>query len=116
MAGRVKPYAALSALCTETVTEEGEDGSAKKAKKVGAAAVDRVLDLLLSVLSDVLRMKCGAGGIRNTDCAAVEKHFNSTFTTAQIQGMIQVAAEAKEMLRYKANPAMTVDWILSKLP
>ena len=115
-AGRVKPYAALSALCTETVTEESEDGAAKKTKKIGAAAVDRVLDLFLSILADVLRQKNGVADVRNTDCAAVEKHFNSTFTTAQIQGMIQIAVEAKEMLGYKANPAMTVDWILAKLP
>ncbi len=115
-ATRVKPYAALSALCTETVTEESAEGAVKKTKKVSAEAVDRVLDLFLSILSDVLRQKCGAGGARNTDCAAVEKNFNSTFTTAQIQGMIQVAAEAKEMLNYKASPAMTVDWILAKLP
>ncbi len=115
-AGRIKPYAALAALCTETVTEEGEDGSAKKAKKVSAAALDRVLDLFLSILADVLRQKCGVADMRNTDCETVEKHFNSTFTTAQIQGMIQIAAEAKEMLSYKANPAMTADWILAKLP
>ena len=115
-ASRAKPYAALSALCTETVAEEQEDGSTKKGKKVGAEAVDRVLDLFLSILSDVLRNKTGAGEARNTDCAAVEKHFNSTFTTAQIQGMIQVAVEAKEMLVYKASPAMTVDWILARLP
>ena len=115
-ATRIKPYAALTALCTETVTEESEDGSAKKAKKVSASALDRVLDLFLSILADVLRQKYGITDVRNTDCESVEKHFNSTFTTAQIQGMIQLAAEAKEMLSYKANPAMTVDWILAKLP
>ena len=115
-ASRAKPYAALAALCTESVVEEQEDGTAKKGKKVGADALGRVLDLFLSILADVLRIKCGAGDVRNTDCAAVEKHFNSTFTTAQIQGMIQIAVEAKEMLNYKASPAMTVDWILAKLP
>ncbi len=115
-ATRVKPYAELSALCTETVTEQSEDGTVKKTKKVSTAAVDRVLDLFLSILSDVLRQKFGISEMRNTDCTTVEKNFNSTFTTAQIQGMIQVAAEAKEMLSYKANPAMVVDWILAKLP
>lgn len=115
-AGRVKPYAALAALCTETVTESDEDGTAKKAKKVSMTSVDRVLDLFLSILADVLRLKYGINDVRNTDCAELETIFNSTFTTAQIQGMIQIAAEAKEMLLYKANPAMTVDWILAKLP
>lgn len=115
-ASRAKPYAALAALCTESVVEEQEDGTAKKGKKVGADALGRVLDLFLSILADVLRIKCGAADARNTDCASVEKLFDSTFTIAQIQGMIQIAVEAKEMLFYKASPAMTVDWILAKLP
>lgn len=111
-----KPYAALTALCTDTVTEESEDGSTKKTKKVSAERLDAFLDILLSVLTDVLRIQSGIGDVCNTDCVKIEKNYNSTFTTAQIQGMIQIAAEAKEMLVYKANPAMTVDWILSKLP
>ncbi|MBR0508027.1 MAG: hypothetical protein IJJ86_05405 [Clostridia bacterium] len=113
---RAKPYAALAALCTETVEEENEDGAAKKTKKVSPALVDAFLDVLLSVLTDALRLKSGSGEICNTDFYETEKNFVSAFTTAQIQGMIQIAADAKEMLFYKANPAMTVDWILAKLP
>ena len=115
-ASKSKPYAALSALCTDTVTEEGEDGTAKKAKKVSAACLDAFLDILLSILLDVLRLKNGVKDVRNTDCTEVETIFNSTFTIGQIQGMIQIAVDAKEMLSFKASPAMTVDWILSKLP
>ena len=115
-AAKSKPYAALSALCTDTVTEEGEDGAVKKTKKVSAALLDTFLDILLSILSDVLRIQNGVQDVRNTDCAEIETIFNSTFTTGQIQGMIQVAVDAKEMLSYKASPAMTVDWILAKLP
>ena len=113
---RAKPYAALTALCTETVEEETEDGAAKKSKKVSAPLLNAFLDELLSILTDVLRLQNGSKEILNTDCAETEKNFASTFTTAQIQGMIQIAADAKEMLFYKANPAMTVDWILAKLP
>ena len=115
-ASKSKPYGALSALCTDTVAEEDEDGTTKKSKKVSAALLDAFLDVFLSVLSDVLRIKNGVKDVRNTDCAEVETIFNSTFTIAQIQGMIQIAVDAKEMLAYKASPAMTVDWILSKLP
>ena len=115
-ASKAKPYAALAALCTESVVEEQDDGTSKKAKKVSANALDKVLDVFLSVLADVLRIKSGVTDVRNTDCATVEKLFDSTFTTAQIQGMIQIAVEAKEMLYYKASPAMTADWILAKLP
>ena len=115
-AAKSKPYAALSALCTDTVAEESEDGTAKKTKKVSPALLDAFLDIFLSILSDVLRSKNGVFDARNTDCAEVETNFNSTFTIAQIQGMIQIAVEAKEMLAYKASAAMTVDWILSKLP
>lgn len=116
LASKSKPYAALSALCTDTVAEETEDGTVKKAKKVSAERVDAFLDVLLSVLLDVLRLKNGVKDVRNNDCAEIETIFNSTFTIAQIQGMIQIAVDAKEMLNYKASPAMTVDWILSKLP
>ncbi len=116
LAAKSKPYAALAALCTDTVTEEDEDGTAKKAKKVSAARLDAFLDVLLSILLDVLRLKNGVKDVRNTDCTEVETIFNSTFTIGQIQGMIQVTVDAKEMLAYKASPAMTVDWILAKLP
>ena len=115
-ASKSKPYAALSALCTDTVTEEGEDGTAKKTKKVSPTSLDAFLDVFLSILSDVLRLKNGVEDVRNTDCAEVETIFNSTFTIGQIQGMIQIAVDAKEMLSYKASPAMTIDWILAKLP
>ena len=113
---RAKPYAALSALCTDTVEEEGEDGGSKKGRKVSAERLNAFLDVLLSILLDVLRQKNGVSEVRNTDCTALEKNFAAAFTIAQIQGMIQVAADAKEMLLYKANPALTADWILAKLP
>ncbi len=115
-ASKSKPYAALTALCTDTVTEENEDGAPKKAKKVIAERLDAFLDIFLSILLDVLRLKNGVKDVRNTDCTEIETIFNSTFTIGQIQGMIQVAVDAKEMLSYKASPAMTVDWILAKLP
>ncbi len=113
---RAKPYAALSALCTDTVEEEGEDGASKKGKKVSAERLNAFLDILLSILLDVLRQKNGVTETRNTDCAALEKNFAAAFTISQIQGMIQIAADAKEMLLYKASPALTADWILAKLP
>lgn len=115
-AANSKPYTALQTLCTDTVTEESEDGTAKKTKKVSPAAVDAFLNILLSIIADVLRRKNGLTDVCNTDCTEVETILNSTFTTAQIQGMIQIAVDAKEMLFYKANPAMTIDWILAKLP
>lgn len=115
-AAKSKPYGALSLLCTDTVTEESEDGSAKKTKKVSAARLDAFLDIMLSILADVLRRKNGMRDICNTDSDEVETILNSTFTIEQIQGMIQIAVDAKEMLNYKASPAMTVDWILAKLP
>ena len=114
--GKARPYAALTALCTDTVTEESEDGTVKKTKKVSAASVDAFLDILLSVLADVLRKKSDVSDVRNTDCREIETILDSTFTISQIQGMIQVAVDAKEMLFYKANPGQTVDWILAKLP
>ena len=111
-----KPYATLAALCTETVEEETDDGAARKSKKVGTDALDAFLDVFLSILGDILRVQNGISEIRNTDCADLAKHFAATFTISQIQGMIHIAAEAKEMLRYKASPALTVDWMLAKLP
>ncbi len=111
-----KPYAALTALCTDITEETGEDGSSKKGKRVSAAALDRFLDLLQSVLLDVLRTKYDVDAVRNTDCTETEKHFAAVFTISQIQGMIQLATDAKEMLVYKASPALTVDWLLAKLP
>ena len=115
-ASKSKPYEALSALCTDTVTEEGEDGAVKRSKKVSAVLLDRFLDILLSILSDVLRLKNGVQDVRSTDCTGIETIFNSTFTIKQIQCMIQITVDAKEMLSYKASPAMTIDWILANLP
>ena len=113
---RAKPYAALQTLCTDTVEEETTDGSTKKGKKVSAVRLDAFLDVYSSILLDVLRLQNGITEIRNTDCAALEKNFAAHFTIAQIQGMITNTAEAKEMLLYKASPALTADWILAKLP
>ena len=112
---RAKPYAALAALCTDTVEERDGEG-AGKGKRVSAARLDAFLDIFLSVLSDVLRQKNGIADMRNTDCGVLEKNFAAHFTISQIQGMIQITADAKEMLIYKASPALTVDWILAKLP
>ena len=112
----VKPYAALAALCTDTVAEENEDGASKKTKKVSPALLDAFLDVFLSVLSDVLRTQNGIAEIRNTDCADLIKNFAADFTIAQIQSMIQLVSEAKEMLLYKASAALTADWLLAKLP
>ncbi len=113
---RAKPYAELSALCTDTVEEKGADGASKKSKKVSAEKLNAFLDVFLSILLDVLRQANGVSEIRNTDCTALEKHFTAAFTISQIQGMIQIATEAKEMLTYKASPALTADWMLAKLP
>lgn len=113
---RAKPYAALAALCTDAVEEEDAEGASKKSRKVSAAQLDAFLDIFLSVLSDVLRLKSGIPEVRNTDCVSMEKNFAAHFTISQIQGMIQIATDAKEMLLYKASPALTVDWILAKLP
>ncbi len=112
---RAKPYAALAALCTDTVEERDGEGTGK-GKRVSAARLDAFLDIFLSVLSDVLRQKNGIADMRNTDCGVLEKNFAAHFTISQIQGMIQIATDAKEMLIYKASPALIVDWILAKLP
>lgn len=112
---KVKPYAALAALCTDTVSDE-DDGAAKKTKKVSAPLLDAFFDQFLSVLSDALRLNSGIAEIRNTDHADLIKNFAADFTTAQIQSMIQLVSEAKEMLVYKASAALTADWFLAKLP
>ena len=98
------------------LTRTDADGTARRTKKVDAQRLDRFCDVFLSVLSDTLRLQNGVKEIRNTDCADLEKNFAAGFTTAQIQSMIQIASEAKEMLVYKASAALTLDWILAKLP
>ena len=113
---RAKPYAALTALCTDTVSEEDADGDVRKTKKVSAERLDAFFDIYLSILSDVLRLQSGVGDIRNTDCGQLAKNYAAGFTIAQIQSMIQIVSEAKEMLVYKASAALTVDWFLAKLP
>ena len=111
-----KPYAALAALCTDTVSDEEGDGAAKKTNKVSAQLLDTFFDVFLSVLSDALRLSNGIAEIRNMDCTDLIKNFASGFTTAQIQGMIELVSDAKEMLVYKASAALTADWLLAKLP
>ena len=113
---RAKPYAALAALCTDAVAEEDASGETKKTKKVSAERLDAFLDIFLSILSDVLRLHCGIADVRNTDCVQLEKNFAAGFTIAQIQSMIQIVSDAKEMLVYKASAALTADWFLAKLP
>lgn len=113
----MRPYPEAQALCTRVETDDAEqEDEGKKKKRVSAALVDRFLDVLLSLCADVLKRQCGVSDFQNIDCIPLQKIFAATFTTAQIQGMIGVALEAKKMLFSQAAPSQTLDWILAKLP
>ena len=108
-----RPLREAAQLCTGT---EPEDGEGKKRARVTSELLDQFFDIWLEILSDALRVKTGAGQIRNTDSGSLVKILAESFTMETIQGMINTLFEGKQQLTYRATASMTLDWVLCKLP
>ena len=121
---RYSPFSDAAELITVSGTEpeaEAQDDDEKKSKagkkrKRGDASLTvSLLTIWMSVYRDALTKKLCAGGIKNSDQAALVDRIASRFTTARIQGIIDIIAKAQRNLVGGAGVYLTLDTVLADL-
>ncbi len=60
-------------------------------------------------------MQLGAGETKNSDQTALVNRIASRFTTARIQGIIEMIAKAQQNLAGGASVYLTLDGVLARL-
>jgi len=118
------PFADAAELITVSGAEtergaEAEDGqkikSGKKRKRGDAALAVSLLTIWMSIFRDVLARQLSAADIKNSDQAALVDRVASRFTTARIQGIIDIIAKAQRNLAGGASVYLTLDGVLADL-
>ena len=108
----------ISAADTEADVEADEPGKGKPAKKRrrgDAALAARLLDIWESVFRDALMKKTGGGAAQNPDKGPLTARIADGFTTARIQGIIELLARAQTRLSGGASVYLTLDAALTGL-
>lgn len=108
----------ISAAETEAEPETDEEPKAKGGKKRrrgDAALAERMLDLWASVYRDALLKKTGGAAAQNADRPELTARIADDFTTARIQGIIELLARAQARLSGGASVYLTIDAALTGL-
>jgi len=120
----VAPFADAANLITissaeaDSETETDEEPKAKGVKKRKRGDVSLALSLLTiwqSLFRDALATVLDAGELRNSDQSALVNRIASRFTTARIQGIIEMIAKAQQNLTGGASVYLTLDGVLASL-
>ena len=113
------PFAEAAALITIAGGEDEEGDAAepkKRGKRPDAGRARALLEIWQSLSRDALLAKLGAvGEIKNIDAKTLIGRVAARFTSAQIQGIIEMLGMALKRLYAKANPRMTLDFVLASL-
>ncbi len=118
------PFSTASELVTiisaETEPEEPNEDETKgkgrrKRKKGDPALAQSLLDVFISAFRDALTETLGEHEPRNSDCVPLIRRIASCFTTAQIQGIIEMLASAQQKISAGASVYLTLDGVLAKL-
>ena len=118
------PFAGTADLITvstvdhETETEPGDEPKnkgGKKRKRGDASLAVSLLTIWQSVFRDALVRQLNAGEIKNSDQFALVHRVASRFTTAQIQGIIEMIAKAQQNIAGGASVYLTLDGVLASL-
>jgi hypothetical protein len=72
-----------------------------------------MLSVWQSVFRDALLRRLNAAGERNADHGALVERISASFTTARIQGIIELLANAQRRLAGGANVFLTLDGALA---
>ena len=78
----------------------------------GKERAQLMLDLFLSFLGDLQRMKLSLPIKENTDIEQELRRAMQNFTSGRIQGMIKLVLQAKEHMNYNVRPEQAVDSLL----
>ena len=100
---------------TEPETDDEPKAKGKKKKRGDAALATRMFEIWLSVFRDTLTRQLGGTNTINTDQRELIARIASRFTSARIQGIIELLARAQMRLSGGASVYLTVDGALTGL-
>lgn len=118
------PFSEASELATtysadpepdEPMDVEPKARGGKKKKRGDVQRAVMLISIWASVYRDVLNASLAGQEPRNSDQAALIGRIASCFTTAQIQGIIEMLVSAQQRLIAGANVYLTIDSVLAKL-
>ena len=95
--------------------EEPKGKGARKRKKGDLNLALQMTAIFAAVFTDALNQSIDAAKPRNIDQAALIERIASCFTTAQIQGIIEMLASAQQKLSAGASVFQTLDGVLAGL-
>lgn len=115
----ISPFADAASLITIAGGGDEETDTAeqkKRGKRPDAGRARALLEIWQSLSRDALLTKLGAAEeIKNMDAKTLIGRMAARFTSAQIQGIIEMLGMALKRLYAKANPRMTLDLVLARL-
>lgn len=109
------PFKQAADLVSGSFSEPDGDGDGKKKKRGDPRLATQMLTIWMSVFRDALLRTLGAQNERNTDADALVARISERFTTARIQGIIDLLAKAQQRLTGGANVYLTLDGALARL-
>ena len=99
----------------DSLDEEPKSKGGKKRKKGDVQLALSLLTIFISVFQDALNESLGLRSLRNSDQTILIRNIASHFTTAQIQGIIEMLTSSQQKLIAGASIPLTLDSALAKL-
>ncbi|MEA4869489.1 MAG: DNA polymerase III subunit delta' C-terminal domain-containing protein [Christensenella sp.] len=99
----------------ETADEEPKVKGMKKKKRGDAKLAISLLTIFISVFRDAQDAALGYEKLVNSDCETLVRRIAAVFTTARIQGIIEMLASAQQKLNAGASVTLSLDHVLAKL-
>ena len=99
----------------DSLDEEPKAKGGKKRKKGDVQLALSLLTIFISVFQDALNESLGLRSLRNSDQTILIRNIASHFTTAQIQGIIEMLSNSQQKLTAGASIYLTLDSVLAKI-
>ena len=99
----------------DTNDDEPKAKGGKKKKKGDIQQALSLLTIFISVFQDALNETLGLRSSRNSDQTILIRNIATHFTTAQIQGIIEMLSNSQQKLTAGASVFLTLDSVLAKL-
>ena len=99
----------------DSLDEEPKSKGGKKRKKGDVQLALSLLTIFISVFQDALNESLGLRSLRNSDQTILIRNIASHFTTAQIQGIIEMLSNSQQKLTAGASIYLTLDSVLAKI-
>ena len=99
----------------DSLDEEPKAKGGKKRKKGDVQLALSLLTIFISVFQDALNESLGLRSLRNSDQTILIRNIASHFTTAQIQGIIEMLSNSQQKLTAGASIYLTLESVLAKI-